>query len=136
MSPQQIALIAVGALYLVVGVLAFLVPGTFYEELAAYPPENQHFIRDIGTWNVALGIAAIYASGRVAWQKPMLWIVTVQYALHTISHLIDVGDTDPEWQSWVALITFAAGTVVLAALAATATDRAPAGTPRGTEAAR
>ena len=134
MSPQQVALIAAGALYLVVGVLAFLVPGTFYTELAAYPPENQHFIRDVGTWNVALGIAALYAAGRAAWRRPMLWIVAIQYALHTISHAIDAGDTDPEWQSWLALVTFAIGTVVLAALAFRAP--APPDTPPGTEPAR
>ncbi len=120
MSPQQVALIAAGALYLVVGVLAFLVPGTFYSELAAFPPENDHFVRDLGTWNVGLGIAALYAAQRESWRRPMLWIVAVQYALHTVSHVIDAGETSPEWQSWFALALFAVGTVVLAALAALA----------------
>ncbi len=85
MSPQQVALVAAGALYLVVGVLAFLVPGTFSSELAAFPPQNDHFVRDLGTWNVGLGLAA---------------------------------PRGPLRQSWFALVLFAAGTVVLAALAA------------------
>lgn len=123
MTVQQLALIAAGALYLVVGVLAFLVPGTFYSELAAFPPENQHFIRDLGTWNVALGVAALYAAQRESWRRPMLWIVAAQYALHTVSHVIDAGETDPEWQSWFALVLFAVGTAVFAALAFRSPDR-------------
>ncbi len=118
MSPQQLVLIAVGALQLVVGVLAFLVPGAFYDAIAAYAPRNDHFIRDLGTWNVGLGLVALYAQARPAWHRPVLAILAVQFALHTVSHVIDAGDTDPASQSWVALVVFAASTVVLAALAA------------------
>lgn len=119
-SAQQIGLIAAGALQLVTGVVAFLAPGAFYTAAAAYPPENHHFLRDIGTWNIGLGLVALLAQSRPSWHRPILAVVALQFALHTVSHVIDVGATDPESQSWLALVTFGLGTVVLAALALTA----------------
>jgi hypothetical protein len=31
----------------------------------------------------------------VSWRAPVLAILAVAFALHTISHLIDIGDTEP-----------------------------------------
>jgi hypothetical protein len=90
--------------------------GVFYDLIASYPPDNAHFLKDIGSWQFALGAAALYAARRPAWRVPMLGILAIQYTLHTISHLIDLDVADPAWQGTFALVTQGIGAVVLVAL--------------------
>ena len=44
---------------------------------------------------------------------PVLFLVAVQYALHSVNHLIDVGETDPGWLGPFNLISLALATVLL-----------------------
>ena len=110
------ALIAAGATSVLFGLWAFLSPGSFYDVIAAYPPRNDHFLRDIGSFEVGLGAAALYGARRAAWRTPMLGIVAVQYALHAISHLIDVDATDPKALGVVNFVLLTTAAVALAAL--------------------
>ena len=111
-----ITLLLVAAGQLVPGVLATVAPGAFYDAIAGYAPENSHFIRDLGTWQIALGLLALVAWRRPALRVPALGILAVQYALHTVSHVIDVDATDPSWQGPASLVAQAIGAVVLTAL--------------------
>ena len=111
-----IALLVAGATQVLTGVWLLLDPGGFYDAVATYPPRNDHFLRDLGSWNVALGAAAIYGARRPAWRTPMLGLLALQYALHTVSHVIDVDDTDPESLGVVNLVAIAAGAVLLGGL--------------------
>jgi threonine dehydrogenase-like Zn-dependent dehydrogenase len=110
------ALLVVGVAQLVPGALALLAPGAFYDLIGPYPPENPHFVKDLGSWQIALGAAALYAVRRPAWRAPMLAVLALQYALHAVSHLIDVDASDPAWNGPVVLATQALGAAVLAAL--------------------
>jgi len=112
----DVALLVVGVTQVALGALAFLAPGAFYDLIASYPPDNAHFLKDVGSWQVALGAAALYAVRRPAWRVPMLGILAIQYTLHAISHLIDVGVPDPAWQGTFGLVTQAFGAVVLIGL--------------------
>jgi hypothetical protein len=89
-------LLLVGAASLITGAWLFLAPGSFYDVIATYPPQNDHFLRDVGSFQVALGAAAVYGARRASWRAPMLAILALQYALHTVSHLINIDDTDPQ----------------------------------------
>jgi hypothetical protein len=109
-------LLAVGAATLLTGAWLFLAPGSFYDVIATYPPRNDHFLRDLGSFNVALGAAAIYGARRSTWRTPMLGVLTLQNGLHTISHLINIDDTDPQALGVVNFVLLAALTALLAAL--------------------
>jgi hypothetical protein len=92
------------ALFLLAGVQLFLglflviAPGTFVDKLANYGSgADDHFLRDVGTFYLAMGAALQLAVRRPSWRVPVLFLVTLQYALHTINHLIDIGNTDPGW---------------------------------------
>ena len=111
-----LVLTIVGVTQIASGVLAFVAPGAFYDLVAGYPPENHHFLKDVGSWNVALGGLALYGARRADWRVPLLGFLAVQYVLHTISHVIDAGDSDPGWHSTFALITQGLAAVVLIAL--------------------
>ena len=109
-------LVIAGLGQLLPGLLAFVAPGAFYDALAGYPPENHHFIVDLGSWQIALGVAALYAASRPDWHVPMLGILALQYGLHAVSHVIDVNDAEPSWQGPFALVVEAVGVVVLGGL--------------------
>lgn len=90
-------LLALGLYHLALGAFMLIAPRAFYEEVAAYPPYNDHFIRDISTFYLALGALLVVAAARRAWQVPLLVFALVQYALHVLNHVWDVSDTEPAW---------------------------------------
>jgi UPF0716 family protein affecting phage T7 exclusion len=92
------ALYLLAAVQLFLGAFLVIAPGTFVDKLAPYGSgADDHFLRDVGTFYLAMGTALLLAVQRPSWRRPVLFLVTLQYALHTINHLIDIGDTDPGW---------------------------------------
>ena len=86
-----------GIAQLVLGVLLWLTPGFFYDQIGPYGPRNDHYMGDVATWYLALGVMALVAARRPAWRAPVLLLALIQYALHSVNHLIDIGEADPEW---------------------------------------
>jgi hypothetical protein len=92
------ALFVLAGVQLFLGLFLVIAPGTFVDKLANYGRgADDHFLRDVGTFYLAMGAALLLAVRRRSWRVPVLFLVTLQYALHTINHLIDVGNTDPGW---------------------------------------
>lgn len=90
-------LIAFAAGQLALGLLLWLAPGFFHEQIGPYGERNDHYMADLATWYLALGAALLLAVRRSAWRVPLLAVALIQYALHTLNHLIDVGEADPSW---------------------------------------
>jgi hypothetical protein len=88
-------LFAIGQL--VIGALLWLTPGFFFDEIGPYGVRNDHYMGDVATWYLALGGVTLVAVRRASWRLPVLTLALVQYALHSLNHLIDVGEADPEW---------------------------------------
>ena len=92
------ALLLVFALgQLVLGALLWLTPGFFFDEIGPYGARNDHYMGDLATWYLALGAVTLVSVSRAAWRLPVLALAFVQYALHSVNHLIDVSEADPEW---------------------------------------
>lgn len=106
-----------------------LSPGTFFDVIAGYEPRNDHFLRDDGAFYTAFGVALLASVSRPSWRLPLLVLGTVQGVVHTISHVIDVSDTDPSYQGPLNLIVVAALTILLAWMAREAARHARAGQP-------
>jgi len=90
-------LFAFGVGQLLLGLLLWLTPGFFYDEIGPYPPRNDHYMADLSTFYLALGAVALLAVRRERWRVPVLTLALIQYALHSLNHLIDIGDSDPSW---------------------------------------
>jgi hypothetical protein len=109
------ALVLLAAVQLFLGAFLVIAPGAFADRIAPYGSgAEDHYLRDIGTFYLAIGAALLLAVRRVSWRVPVLFVVTFQYALHTVNHLVDVGDTDPGWLGpfnfvSLAALTFFAG---------------------------
>jgi hypothetical protein len=94
---MRILLIAFALGQLLLGLLLWLTPGFFYDEIGPFGARNDHYMGDVATFYLALGAVALVAVRRVSWRVPVLALALVQYALHSLNHLIDIGESDPGW---------------------------------------
>ena len=98
-------LLALGIGHAALGALMVAAPRTFFEEIGPYAPYNDHYIRDVSTFYLAMGAAFLIATARRSWQVPVLGLAFIQYLLHVLNHVWDVSDADPAWLGPVNLIT-------------------------------
>ena len=78
-----------GALFVVSGLWAMTSPRSFYERLAVWPPYNEHFIHDIGAFQVGLGLALLFALSRSDALLVALSAVGAGQLLHAVMHVLD-----------------------------------------------
>jgi hypothetical protein len=90
-------LIAFAVSQLVIGLLLWLAPGFFHDEIGPFGPRNDHYMADLATFHLALGAVVLVAVRRESWRVPVLAFAVIQYALHSLNHLIDIGESDPSW---------------------------------------
>ena len=121
-----VGLVAYGVLHLASGALMVLDPGTFFTEVGPFGERNDHYIRDLATYNLAAGAALLAAIRLRSWRVPVLALLPVQFVLHSINHLIDIEEATPESVGVADFISLTAGAVLLAGLLVAA-RRASAG---------
>lgn len=117
---MRTVLLVAAAYHLLLGAYMFFAPGSFYDSLGKFGLENHHFIKDVSTFYIALGIVLYVSSHRPSWRIPVLAFAVIEYALHTINHLIDVGDAASTGKGWFAVFSIGLLTAVLAFLLAAA----------------
>ena len=96
-----------GVYHLLLGAVMVIAPRTFFDEIAHYGVYNDHYIRDVATFYLALGGCLLVAVGRASWQVPLLTFALVQYALHVLNHVWDVADAEPAWIGPANLVSLA-----------------------------
>lgn len=101
----------------VLAVLLAFAPHVFFEDVGPYGVRNVHYMRDLATFYAALGVVGLVAYRRVSWRTPVLCCLALEYALHTVNHLADVGGAHPYWLGPVNLASLAIATGVLVWLA-------------------
>ena len=99
---------------LLLGALLWLAPGFFYDEIGPFGARNDHYMGDVATFYLALGAAALVALRRLSWRVPVLALAFVQYALHSLNHLIDIGESDPGWRGPADFVSLTLTAVLLA----------------------
>jgi hypothetical protein len=98
------------------GLAAFMAiaPHAFYKDIGPFEALNRHYIRDTATFTAALGFGFVVALRRPSWRVPVLGVTTVQFALHSLNHLIDAHKAHPEWTGWFDFGSLMASTLLLA----------------------
>lgn len=90
--PKVVAAVG-GFTFLLFGVWALAAPSGFYDAVALFEPYNEHFVRDIGAFQVGLGatltLAAFLTSDALA---AGLIGVGAGAVLHVVSHLASLDD--------------------------------------------
>jgi hypothetical protein len=105
-----VGLLILGVVQVATGVVMLIDPGFFYDQIASFAPENEHFIRDIGTFTGAFGLALLWSVRTPSWRLPLLAFGLVQYALHTVNHLVDIDATATDSHGPVNFVAIAIGT--------------------------
>ena len=90
-------LIVFAVTQIVLGLLLWVTPGFFYDEIGPFDSRNDHYMGDLATFYLALGAVGLIGVRRESWRVPVLTLAVIAYALHSLNHLIDVGDADPSW---------------------------------------
>jgi hypothetical protein len=91
-------------------------PHAFFTSVGPFGGRNDHYVRDVATYNAALTVGLIVAVRRPSWRVPVLAMTSVQFAAHSINHLIDIAAAHPGWVGYVDFLALAFGTLQLAGL--------------------
>jgi hypothetical protein len=99
----------VGAIFfLLPGAWALVDPTSFYDQVAPWPPYNEHFLHDIGAFQIGIGIALVVVLFGVRGNLAVLAGAASAASLHALSHVVDYGDggrsSDPYLLSVIAIL--------------------------------
>jgi hypothetical protein len=111
---MRILLIVFAATQVVIGLLLWLAPGFFFDEIGPFGERNDHYMADVATFYLALGAVTFVAVRREAWRVPVLAFALAHYALHALNHLIDIGEPDPSWVGPADFVALAMGAALVA----------------------
>jgi hypothetical protein len=112
-SAVGVGVIALAVYHLVIAAMMIFVPHAFFTSVGPFGAQNDHYLRDTATFNLAFGVALLIAYRRPSWRTPILLCVTLQFALHTINHLADIGAAHPHWIGPFDFASLALGTAAL-----------------------
>jgi hypothetical protein len=115
-SALKAGLIGLAATQLALGLILAFAPGAFYDALANFGARDDHLLRDNATYYLASAPVLLIAAARPSWRAPVLALVGLQYGLHAINHLADMGRSEPAWVGPFDLVTLAAGAALIAFL--------------------
>ncbi len=96
-SSFRTILVLIGLSQLALAVWMIVSPGSFYDEIAGYGARNDHYIRDVAAFYLAVGAGLMVAATRPSWRLPVLAISAVWYLAHAVNHLFDIDAADPDW---------------------------------------
>jgi hypothetical protein len=100
-------------------------PGSFSDTIGGFGSPNAHYVRDVATFTLALGIALLIAVGRHHWRVPVLFVGTVGTALHLANHVRDIGNGQPSWAGPLDVVLLSVQAIAfLVAMVASARHRA------------
>jgi len=111
---------ALGVVFVGLGAWAGAHSGSFTDVLADFGPENDHLVHDFGAASVAIGAALLVAALEPSWRTPVLAVAALWNGLHTVSHVVDLGDAGSTTVAVVEVVLLAGATAVLIALARSA----------------
>jgi len=80
-----------------IGLWMAISPHTFYTAIGPFGVQNDHYLRDTATFQMAFGVGLFVAISRPSWRVPMLTIAAIQFALHSVNHLVDIDTAHPSW---------------------------------------
>ncbi len=113
-SIVPVGLVAFGTLELALAVFMAAAPHPFYTAIGPFGGYNPHYIRDVASFEAALGFGLLVAVRHRSWRVPVLALATVQFALHSLNHLLDIGKAHPAWNGYFDFFSLAIATAMLA----------------------
>jgi uncharacterized membrane protein YpjA len=110
-------LLVIAIYHLVLGAFMFFAPGAFYDSLGKFPPQNDHYTKDVATFYIALGVVFYVSVRRRSWRTPLLAFTALEYGLHAINHLVDVNKASSDLTGWFDFFALSLLALIFAGLA-------------------
>jgi len=123
------AMVVLAAFHIALAIFMAFAPHAFYKAIGPFGASNDHYVRDVATFYAAVGAGFAIAVRRVSWRVPLLAIATIQFALHSVNHLVDIANAHPAWTGYFDFFSLAATTLLLAWLLALALEQARTSQP-------
>src|SRR3954452_21948175 len=89
--PVRLALLVLGVSQIAIALWMVVDPASFFTHVGGFGVRNDHYLRDVATFEMALGVVALIAVQRRSWRLPVLAFAALQFTLHTINHIADSG---------------------------------------------
>jgi hypothetical protein len=105
-------LVIYGVYSTVLGLVMIFAPGFMFETVGGFGIRNGHYIFDLASFELPLGLMYLAAIKWPGWRVPTLAFAAAHYVLHAISHLIDIGNATPPWVGAFDFIMIAVGLLV------------------------
>ena len=83
-----------GVTEVLLGLWMVLAPRSFFDGIGGFGAYNPHYMRDVATFELAIGVVALLAIRRPSWWPATLAVAAIQFGLHAINHIVDVGQAD------------------------------------------
>ena len=80
-----------GAVEVLLGLWMVVAPRSFFDAIGPFQTYNPHYVRDVSTFSLAIGVVALLAVRRPTWWAPALTVAAIQFGFHTINHVVDAG---------------------------------------------
>jgi hypothetical protein len=109
-------LIAFAVIELALTLFMAAAPHAFFTAVGPFGGSNDHYVRDVASYNAALTAGLLVAVRRPSWRVPVLAMTTIQFAAHSANHLLDIAGARPGWVGYLDFFALAFGTLQLAGL--------------------
>jgi hypothetical protein len=106
-------LVLLAAVHVALGAYMLIDPGSFFREIGPFGTRNDHYVRDAGTFTLAIGAAFAVAWRWPAWRIGALGYALFQYVFHAINHLVDIDKAHPHRQGPLDFASLAVGAVLI-----------------------
>jgi hypothetical protein len=112
-SRVVVAVLVIYGIYsTVVGLVMLFAPGVMFDTVGGFGVFNGHYVFDLASFELPLGLMYFAAIRRPGWRVPTLAFATAHYVLHAISHLIDIDNATPPWAGVFDFVMIAVGLLV------------------------
>jgi hypothetical protein len=113
----RIAIGAVAAVNLAIGVFAAVAPGAFFEQVGTYGAKNTHYVGDVAAFYLAAGLGLLATIRLPSWRVPLLAVVALWWGLHALNHVGDIGQASSSAKGVADTALIALGAAAIGSLA-------------------
>lgn len=85
----QVVVALGGILYTLTGLVLLLAPVWFFENIGNFPPFNRHFLGDLGSFLLPLGVALLWAARQPVAHPLTIGLAAAASLLHALNHAYD-----------------------------------------------
>lgn len=99
--------VTMGLSFTVTGLIMIFAPQFFYENIGSFPPFNRHYLGDLGTYSLPIGLGLLWAARRPLQHRSLILAAVGISLLHSANHAYDdiLAGTLPSLQTVILIVS-------------------------------